>query len=205
MGNQKSLLADITPLSDEDIARYAQRHRFSNDEVVTLHKYFTVIAGSLEDDGVIDMDEFQAALGFANSKFAERIFVALDEDKSERLEFSEFVNGFYLLSPMASNDEKVRFTFKIYDVDGNGSIDQAELYTLLRDVIRSDTTVNIMFRWLWFFFPVVGVWLTRAPATTTCATGWPKRFAKCALPARTRLSWASTRGWSSTIRWCCRR
>ncbi len=146
MGNQKSLLADFKPLKPDAIEALCHRYRFSKEEIITMHKYFTVIAGSVEDDGVIDINEFQAALGFANSVFAARIFSALDEDKSERLEFAEFVNGFYLLSPMADNEEKVRFTFRIYDVDGSGAIDQEELFVLLRDVIRSDTTVNVHFR-----------------------------------------------------------
>ncbi len=146
MGNSKSLLADIKPLDEGQMARLCDTYRFSKDEIRTLHKYFTVIAGSVEDDGVIDVNEFQAALGFANSVFATRIFSALDEDKSDRLEFGEFVNGFYLLSPMATNEEKVKFTFRIYDVDGDGEIDEEELFVLLRDVIRSDTTVNVNFR-----------------------------------------------------------
>jgi serine/threonine-protein phosphatase 2B regulatory subunit len=146
MGNNKSLLADFQPLNADEIEELCRRYRFTKEEIVTMHKYFTVIAGSVEDDGVIDINEFQAALGFANSVFAERIFCALDEDKSDKLEFGEFVNGFYLLSPMASKEEKVHFTFRIYDVDGNGAIDEEELFLLLRDVIRSDTSVNVHFR-----------------------------------------------------------
>ncbi len=108
-------------------------------------RYFTVIAGSVEDDGVIDVGEFQSALGFTNSVFASRVFAALDEDGSERLEFEEFCYGFYLLSPMATREEKIQFSYKIYDVDGNGQISEEELFTLLRDVIASDTSVDIFF------------------------------------------------------------
>jgi Ca2+-binding EF-hand superfamily protein len=43
---------------------------------------------------------------------------------------------------MATKQEKMEFTFKIYDVDGNGSIDEEELYLLLKDVIRSDKNVS---------------------------------------------------------------
>lgn len=90
MGNQKSLLADFRPLDDAAIAKLSGKYRFSKEEIVTLHKYgwpfrsdvvdslwdryFTVIAGSVEDDGVIDVQEFQAALGFTNSVFATRVF-----------------------------------------------------------------------------------------------------------------------------------
>jgi hypothetical protein len=41
------------------------------------------------------------------------VFAALDEDQSERLEFEEFVRGFFLLSPMASREEKVVFSYKV--------------------------------------------------------------------------------------------
>lgn len=71
--------------------------------------------------------------------------MALDEDSSETIEFDEFCNGFYLLSSKSSKQEKVKFTFRIYDVNGDGSIDQEELYLLLRDVIRSESTSSVHF------------------------------------------------------------
>ena len=145
MGNTKSLVTSTAALDEAYVKRLSERYRFKPSEIRTLHKYFAVIAGSVEDDGVIDMEEFQAALGFANSIFAERIFAALDEDESETLEFEEFCNGFYLLSPMSTKSEKVKFTFRIYDVNGDGCIDETELYMLLRDVIRSDAVSSVYF------------------------------------------------------------
>lgn len=62
----------------------------------------------------------KAALGFSNSFYASRIFHALDEDGSATLEFNEFVRGFFLLSTRAPKEAKVDFTFRIYDVNGNG-------------------------------------------------------------------------------------
>jgi serine/threonine-protein phosphatase 2B regulatory subunit len=62
----------------------------------------------------------------------------LDEDHSQMLEFDEFVRGFYLLSPKASKAEKINFTFKIYDVDGNGDVSRDELLQLLTDVLKED-------------------------------------------------------------------
>jgi hypothetical protein len=106
--------------------------------------------------GLIDMQEFQAALGFSNSIFAARIFHALDEDSSETLEFSEFVRGFFLLSTRASKSEKIQFTFKIYDVDGNGDIDKQELLQLLTDVIREDgATKHLQLSGGWFAFMIL--------------------------------------------------
>ena len=144
MGNAKSIV-ETRPLDDAAVKSLSEQYRFDVEEVRTLHKYFLVIAGSVEDDGVIDMEEFQAALGFCNSIFAERIFAALDEDKSETLEFDEFCNGFYLLSPRATKEEKIKFAFKIYDVDGNGCIDDNELFLLLRDVIGTDSSSGVYF------------------------------------------------------------
>lgn len=93
--------------------------------------------------GKIDVLEFQAALGFTNSTFAVRIFRALDEDGSDSLEFDEFVRGFYLLSTRASKTDKIAFTFKIYDVNGDGDIDKGELLQLLTDVVRAGTEVGL--------------------------------------------------------------
>lgn len=65
----------------------------SEEEVKKLHTHFKSISNSIQSDGVIDIAEFQQALGLKNSAFAERIFRVFDINKDDVINFREFVCG----------------------------------------------------------------------------------------------------------------
>ena len=48
MGQAKSLLAKIAPLGEEEVRQLAALYGFERHEMEALHRYFTVIAGSVE-------------------------------------------------------------------------------------------------------------------------------------------------------------
>jgi hypothetical protein len=48
------------------------------EEVQVLYQIFKTISSTHQDDGVIDMKEFQNAMGFQNSDIARRIFKVFD-------------------------------------------------------------------------------------------------------------------------------
>ncbi len=50
-----------------------------------------------------------------------------DKNKDGSISFEEFITG---LSSLYSNDEeaKLRFAFKVYDIDGDGFISNGELF-----------------------------------------------------------------------------
>jgi hypothetical protein len=52
------------------------------EEVQVLYQIFKFISATNEDDGVIDMKEFQKAMGFQNSDIARRIFKVFDSTSS---------------------------------------------------------------------------------------------------------------------------
>jgi Ca2+-binding EF-hand superfamily protein len=51
----------------------------------------------------------------------------MDKDRSGGVDFYEFACAMSALSPRANIEEKSNFVFQIYDVDGNGRIEHAEL------------------------------------------------------------------------------
>ncbi|XP_071825640.1 NADPH oxidase 5-like isoform X3 [Apostichopus japonicus] len=93
---------------------------------------FSTIAG---EDRQIDLDEFKRAIGVKESFFAERFFAQFDADGSGYISLDELLDGLHLLTKGDPVD-KLRFLFKVYDVDGNGSVDREELGTVLKSCME---------------------------------------------------------------------
>ena len=52
----------------------------------------------------------------------------LDNDDSGEVDFKEFVLGMSKFSSKADKEEKLRFAFRIYDIDNDGFISNGELF-----------------------------------------------------------------------------
>jgi len=122
-------------LRRRDLVELVQSTHFSEDEVKRLHTHFRSISGSIQNDGVIDIAEFQQALGLKNSAFAERIFRVFDINKDEVINFREFVCGLSVFCSKGTVDEKLQLSFKLYDRDEDGYIDKPELMSMLRAIM----------------------------------------------------------------------
>lgn len=60
------------------------------------------------------------------------MFASCAGDKTGVITFSEFVKTMSVLSGKATFGEKLEFTFKMFDVNGNGKIQRSEMFKLLR-------------------------------------------------------------------------
>ena len=56
----------------------------------------------------------------------------LDHDGSGELDFEEFVSGMSKFSSSEDREAKLRFAFKIYDIDNDGFISNGELYQVIQ-------------------------------------------------------------------------
>ena len=52
----------------------------------------------------------------------------LDQDESGEIDFKEFVQGMSQFSSQGDKETKLRFAFKIYDMDNDGFISNGELF-----------------------------------------------------------------------------
>lgn len=62
----------------------------------------------------------------------------LDRNKDGNISFLEFVQGLNSLSAGASQEDKLRFAFQIYDINNDGFISNGELFEVLKMMVGSN-------------------------------------------------------------------
>ncbi|CAG8290386.1 unnamed protein product [Penicillium nalgiovense] len=108
----------------------------NRDEVDRLRKRFMKLDKNAS--GTIDRDEFLSLPQVSSNPLATRMIAIFDEDGGGDVDFQEFVTGLSAFSSKGNKQEKLRFAFKVYDIDRDGYISNGELFIVLKMMVGNN-------------------------------------------------------------------
>ncbi|XP_049831292.1 NADPH oxidase 5 [Schistocerca gregaria] len=101
---------------------------FEQGNLEWLEKLFRQTVG---DGAEIRRDDFRKIVVSKNPFFTERVFQIFDKDNSGSISLQEFIDAMHQFAGQ-SPDDKIKFLFKVYDLDGDGLIQHRELQHVMR-------------------------------------------------------------------------
>lgn len=108
----------------------------SKAEITRLKRRFMKL--DKDGSGSIDKDEFLQIPAIANNPLALRMIAIFDDDGGGTVDFQEFVAGLSAFSSQGSREEKLKFAFKVYDMDRDGLISNGELFLVLKMMVGNN-------------------------------------------------------------------
>lgn len=111
---------------------------FSEQEIKRLYRQFQKL--DKDGNGMLESEEFFEVPELAQNPMIKRVFRIFDKNKDNSISFVEFIQGLSKLSENSNDEEKLRFAFKIYDMDEDGFISNGDLFKILKIMIGNNLT-----------------------------------------------------------------
>merc|ERR1712156_434346 len=119
MGNESSLPMSCT--------------EFDADEIRRLGKRFKKL--DLDGSGSLSIEEFMSLPELQQNPLVRRVIDIFDDDGNGEVDFKEFIQGLSHFSAKGDMESKLRFAFRIYDMDNDGFASNGELFQVLKMMV----------------------------------------------------------------------
>jgi len=119
-------------MNQGELQGYVAETNFTIEEIQAIWFHFRSISSLDETTNAINPEEFKNALGMKNATLVDSLFKVFDSDNNGVIDFREFIFGLSVLSSKSSRNEKISFSFGIYDLDRDGEISRKELTDMLK-------------------------------------------------------------------------
>jgi len=109
---------------------------FDAEEIKRLGKRFKKL--DLDNSGSLSVEEFMSLPELQQNPLVQRVIELFDTDGNGEVDFKEFIEGVSQFSVKGDKLSKLRFAFKIYDIDGDGYISNGELFQVLKMMVGNN-------------------------------------------------------------------
>ncbi|KAE8613100.1 hypothetical protein XENTR_v10007566 [Xenopus tropicalis] len=118
----------------------------SGSYVLELHEWYRKFVQECPS-GLITLHEFRkyfcdCTVGTESSEYAEKIFRNLDKNGDGIVDFREYVTAISMLA-QGSPEEKLRWSFELYDKDRDGTITRCEMLDIMKAVYKMSLATSL--------------------------------------------------------------
>ncbi len=124
--------------TQEELQELQKGTSLSHTQILRLHKRFRKL--DKDGNGAISREEFNAVPALAANPLLERVLTVFDKDGDKNVDFKEFVHALAVFSNEVDKREKLLFTYKMYDIDGDGKISNKDLFQTLQIMVGTNLT-----------------------------------------------------------------
>ncbi|KAJ3157461.1 Calcineurin subunit B [Geranomyces michiganensis] len=129
MGNQASSLEELAATTN-----------FSADEIQRLYKRFVKL--DKDGSGRLTREEFLTLPQIASNPLGQRLLAVFDADGTGQVDFKKFIQGLSAFSTKGKREDKLKFAFKVYDIDRDGYLSNGELFLVLKMMVGNNLKDN---------------------------------------------------------------
>eukprot|EP00696_Hemimastix_kukwesjijk_P002862 gnl/Hemi2/13502_TR4619_c0_g1_i1.p1 gnl/Hemi2/13502_TR4619_c0_g1~~gnl/Hemi2/13502_TR4619_c0_g1_i1.p1 ORF type:complete len:179 (+),score=80.73 gnl/Hemi2/13502_TR4619_c0_g1_i1:103-639(+) len=128
--------ANQSNLRPEEIEAMQNECNFSQKEIRRLYKRFRKL--DKDNSGTITTDEFLSIPELAMNPLVQRVISIFDQKKDDNVNFKDFISALSVFSSRGDKEEKLKFAFKIYDIDNDSFISNGELFQVLKMMVGNN-------------------------------------------------------------------
>merc|ERR1712038_527907 len=136
MGVTSSNTAGVTTMGNESSLPLELGATFDADEIKRLSKRFKKL--DLDNSGPLSVDEFMSLPELQQNPLVQRVIEIFDDDGNGEVDFKEFIQGISQFSVKGDKESKLRFAFRIYDIDNDGFVSNGELFQVLKMMVGNN-------------------------------------------------------------------
>jgi len=111
---------------------------FNADEVRRLGKRFRKL--DLDNSGSLSVEEFMSLPELKQNPLVQRVIEIFDDDGNGEVDFQEFIHGVSQFSVKGDQTSKLKFAFRMYDIDNDGFISNGELFQVMKVITGTNLT-----------------------------------------------------------------
>ncbi|XP_059832443.1 guanylyl cyclase inhibitory protein [Hypanus sabinus] len=120
--------------------------RRKNTYILELHVWYRKFIKECPS-GLITLHEFRrhfcdGTVGPGSSEYAEQIFRTLDDNRDGLVDYREYVTAVSLLI-QGTAQEKLKWSFKLYDKNKDGAISRAEMLEIMQTIYKMSLAVSL--------------------------------------------------------------